>query len=160
MQDWVIRWGCFVCRLIKCPIICILLSCRGFFNNRDKHASNVRTLHQCINCGNATTDIISYTASSRKFHLQWPAPFFCHENHFWQRRRWRLCRDLLAMNSPWVRLTAWLIFVWGGRMGRRQLPEVFSPWPRPRPPADRPLIPNRVQHLIEYAWVCLSWSTL
>ena len=72
----------------------------------------------------------------------WPAPCFCLDNHLWQRRRGVDYANLLAMNSPWLRLTAWLIFVWGrggDGMGRRQTPEVFSPWPRP------PLIAHRFQ---------------
>ena len=72
----------------------------------------------------------------------WPAPCSCLDNHLWQRRRGVDYANLLAMNSPWLRLTAWLIFVWGRGgegMGRRQTPEVFSPWPRP------PLIAHRFQ---------------
>ena len=157
MQDWVIRWGCFVCRLIKCPIICILLSCRGFFNNGDKHASNVRTLHQCINCGNATTDIISYTASSRKFHLQWPAPFFATKITFDRDED----GDYVETCSPWIHLgwgwrLDWSLSEAGGWAGGN-CPRYFHP----DQDQDPPLIAHWFQtecniwlllSMLEYAW--------
>ena len=127
-SDLVIK-GCFVCRLIKPPIICM----HGLPYKRNTHFAfnnmNRPTYHLSIY-------IVSTNTKTFNRHLQFydktcipsifaccwirPAPLpFCLDNHLGQRWRGGDYANLLAMNSPWPRLTAWLIFVWGGGDGHR-----------------------------------------